>query len=151
MKTLVVYFSRGGHTAKLAEKIKGIVGADDILEIKGDKIYGGYFKALRIASKEYKAEELPTVTTKAGDLSSYERIILGFPIWYGKCPRLVVSFMKQQGFEGKDIYPFCTSGASAMGDAAGVLSTVCEGAKIHEGQRFSKKTDEAAINEWLSK
>ncbi|MCD8200899.1 MAG: flavodoxin [Clostridia bacterium] len=150
MKTLVVYFSRGGHTAKLAQQIKEIAGADDILEIKGDKKYGGYFKALSVSRKEFKAEELPAVTTEVPDLSSYDRILIGYPIWYGKCPRLVVSFAKAQGFEGKDVYPFCTSGASPVGDSASALAAVCEGAKFHEGLRL-KKADEAAIKEWLTK
>ena len=111
MKTLIAYYSRGGATKKAAKKLQ-LATKGTLFEITGEKNYGNYFTALGIARKEFSENELPKVTGSVDDFASYDRILVGFPVWYSKCPQLVVSFMSQYDFSGKDVYPFCTSGMS---------------------------------------
>ncbi|MCD8222159.1 MAG: hypothetical protein LUD07_08260 [Clostridiales bacterium] len=76
------------------------------------KNYGNYFTALGVSRKEFSANELPKVVDQVKGFDSYDRILIGFPIWYSKCPQLILSFISQYDFRGKEVYPFCTSGMS---------------------------------------
>ncbi len=147
MKTLIAYYSRAGHTAQAAREIDKLVEGD-LYEIKGTKNYGGYLKAIIVARGEFKNNELPKVVGDVADFASYDRILLGFPIWYGKAPQLVISFLAEHDLTGKDVYPFCTSGSSGPEGAQQQLANACEGAHVHLGIRF-KEVDEAQVKVWL--
>ncbi len=147
MKTLIAYYSRGGTTARSAKAIQALVGGD-LFEIKGNKDYGSYFHAIGVARKEFKSGELPEVVTEVEDFDSYDRILIGFPIWYSKCPQLVVSFLASHDFQGKEVYPFCTSGTSGPEGAQGQLTDNCAGANVHSGARLNKVSEEA-VKKWL--
>ncbi len=147
MKTLIAYYSRGGATRKAAEKLQTITNGD-LFEVKGEKNYGNYFTALGIARKEFAENELPKVTGKVDNFDSYNRILIGFPIWYSKCPQLVMSFISQHDFSGKEVYPFCTSGMSGPEQAVEQLKSACVGAIVHTGLRLNK-CDEEKVGKWL--
>ncbi len=147
MKTLIAYFSRAGHTEKVAQEIDKLVEGD-LYEIKGTKNYGGYLKAIIVARGEFNHNELPKVVGDVKDFASYDRILLGFPIWYGKAPQLVISFLKDHDLSGKDVYPFCTSGTSGPEGAQEQLAAACKGAHVHLGIRF-KEVSEDLVNTWL--
>ncbi|MCD7906194.1 MAG: flavodoxin [Clostridium sp.] len=149
MKTLIAYYSRAGATRKAAKNLQTITGGD-LFEIKGEKNYGNYFTALGIARKEFSENELPKVTEKVADFDSYDRILLGFPIWYSKCPQLVLSFVSQYDFSGKEVYPFCTSGMSGPEQAVELLKNACEGATVHAGLRLNK-CEEEKVGKWLGR
>ncbi len=146
MKTLIAYYSRGGVTKKAAENLQKITGGD-LFEIKGEKNYGNYFSALKIARKEFSENELPKVVGEVKDFASYDRIFIGFPIWYSKAPQLVMSFIGQYDFAGKDVYPFCTSGTSGPGEAVEIIKKACPTANVHDGLRLNK-LDEQKVKEW---
>ncbi|MCD8375976.1 MAG: flavodoxin [Oscillospiraceae bacterium] len=147
MKTLIAYYSRAGATKRAAEQLQKIVGGD-LFEIRGEKKYGNYFTALGIARKEFSTNELPSVVDKVEDFASYDRILIGFPIWYSKCPQLVMSFISQYNFAGKDVYPFCTSGMSGPEQAVALLKNACTGAAVHAGLRLNK-VDEEKVRQWI--
>ncbi len=147
MKTLVAYYSRGGTTKDSAELIQGITGGD-LYEIKGTKKYGNYFKAIGIARKEFTSGELPEVVGKVRYFKSYDRILVGFPIWYSKAPQLVISFLKGYNLEGKDVYPFCTSGMSGPEEAVKQLKKEFPDAIVHDGIRVNH-VDKKAVHKWL--
>ncbi len=149
MKTLIAYYSRGGTTARTAKQLQEIVGGD-LFEIKGEKDYGSYFHALGVAKKEFSSGEILKVTTEVNDFDSYDRILVGFPIWYSKCPQLVISFLQSHDVTGKDVFPFCTSGMSGPEGTEAQLQAACKGAKLHSGIRLNK-VDPSAVTEWLNR
>ncbi len=149
MKTLIIVFSRGGRTLKRAKKLAEHLGDADLFEIKAPKEYGGYFKAIKIARSEFKANEITEVVEKCENLKDYDRVIVGFPIWYGKCPRAVVSFVEAHDFTGKDVYLFSTSGMSGIEKAAKGVMPSFKGAKVHGGLKLNK-FKEAKVDEWLA-
>ncbi len=149
MSTLIAYYSRAGHTAEVAKEIQAIVGGD-MFEIKGTKDYGGYMKAIRIARKEFSDGELPEVVGDVTDFDSYDRILIGFPVWYSKAPQIVISFLTSHNMTGKQVYTFCTSGTSGPEGAQGQLEKACAGADVHPGIRF-KDVDKDAVEAWLNK
>ncbi len=147
MKTLVAYYSRGGTTARAAKQIANFVQGD-LFEIRGKKKYGSYFHALGVARSEFDSGELPEVVTEVKDFDSYDRILIGFPIWYSKCPQIVVSFLTSHNLKGKDVYPFCTSGMSGPEGAQNQLKKSCTGARLHQGIRLNK-VDVQKVRKWL--
>ncbi len=149
MKTLIAFYSRGGATARAAKAVQEIAGGD-LFEIRGNKNYGSYFKAIGVARKEFNSGELPEVTSEVKDFDSYDRILLGFPIWYSKAPQLVVSFLRSHDFTGKEVYPFCTSGMSGPEGAQDQINEACAGAKVHPGIRFGK-VEKETVEAWLDK
>ncbi|MCD8150311.1 MAG: flavodoxin [Clostridiales bacterium] len=149
MKTLIAYFSLSGVTKKAAERIQTLTGAD-LFEIKGEKNYGGYMKAIAIGGKEIATKEMPVVTTHVKDFDSYDRILLGFPVWYGTCPRLIRTFASEYDFTGKDVYVFCTSGSSGPEKSQKTVAEICKGAVVHTSIRISGQNDDE-IKGWLTK
>ncbi|MCD7723355.1 MAG: flavodoxin [Clostridiales bacterium] len=149
MKTLIAYFSLSGVTKKVAERIQAIAGGD-LFEIKGEKNYGGYLKAVAIGGKELATKEMPKVTTHVENFDSYDRILLGFPVWYGTCPRLIGTFAGEYNFAGKDVYVFCTSGSSGPEKAGQTVTEICKGAVVHSAIRITDQSNEQ-IKAWLEK
>ncbi len=149
MKTLIAYYSRAGHTADVAKKIQEIVGGD-LYEIKGTKNYGSYAKAIVMARQEFKNNELPKLVGDVKDFDQYDRILIGFPVWYSKAPQIVISFLTSHDLQGKNVYPFCTSGSSGPEGAQARLVKACPGASVHPGIRF-KDVSKGAVKSWLEK
>ncbi|MCD8204531.1 MAG: hypothetical protein LUC16_01720 [Coprobacillus sp.] len=149
MKTLIAYYSLSGNTKKVAKKLESLLDAD-IVEIKGKKNYGSYMKAVEIAGKEFETNELPECTTKIDNLSEYDRLLVGFPLWYNKAPNLVVSFLTSLDLNGIEIYPFCTSGSQSIDGAMIQLSEYHLDAIVHPGYRFSGALSEEEVRGWLN-
>ncbi len=148
-KTLVAYFSLSGVTKSAAQRVQRLSGAD-IVEIKGEKNYGNYFKAVVIGGKEMVTKEEPIVTTHIDHFEDYDCIILGFPIWYGDCPRIIRTFLSEYDFSNKDIYVFCTSGSSGPSKALQTIKDLCLNAHVHSAMRMDNQSDDE-IKMWLSK
>lgn len=148
MKTLIAYFSLSGNTKKVAKKLESMLEAD-LVEIKGKKSYGSYMKAVEISGKEFETNKLPECTTKVEDLNEYDRLLVGFPLWYSKAPMLVVSFLLSLDLEGIEIYPFCTSGSQQINGAMKQLFDLGLDAIIHPGHRFSGSISEEEVSSWL--
>ncbi len=149
MKTLIAYYSRAGHTAEVAKQIQPIAEGD-LYEIKTTKEYGSYAKAIVIARREFKNNEMPKLVGDVEDFDSYDRILIGFPVWYSKAPQLVIAFLKSHNLSGKEVYPFCTSGTSGPEGAQAQLEAACEGANVHPGKRFGKEAGKEEVQEWLA-
>ena len=147
--TLIACFSKSGHTKAIAEYISQELHAP-IHEIITEKKYPRtYFMTILESRKEFKHNELPALVSEpVSNFADYERIILGFPVWFFTCPMAVVSWLKQYDFTGKEIFPFCTSGSSNCVKATAKIRELCLGAKVHDGIRFTK-IDSALISGWL--
>ncbi|MCD7921451.1 MAG: flavodoxin [Clostridiales bacterium] len=147
MKTLIAYFSLSGNTKRVAERMQALAGGD-LFEIKAKKNYGSYARAIAIGGKEIATREMPAVTTHVDDFASYDRILLGFPVWYGTCPRLIRTFASEYDFTGKDVYVFCTSGSTGPEKSGKAVKEICGGASVHTAIRISDQDDDA-IRAWL--
>ena len=128
MKTLIVYFSKSGRTRRAAEEIASLLEGADLFEIKVDKTY-------------------PPSYFKTPDPTPYDRILLGWPVWFGTCPMAVISFLEACDLSGKEVYPFCTS--SMTGPEKGVrdIAAACRG-HVHKGLRV-RRADAGKIAVWL--
>jgi flavodoxin len=114
MSTLVVYFSFDGNTKFVGEKIAETLGADSI-ELKTSKNYpaGGFGKYFW-GGKSVLFGDKPELTNQSIELSRYDTIVLGTPIWAGSFTPPIKTFLSQYRLEGKRIALFaCHAGGGA--------------------------------------
>ncbi|MFZ4397620.1 MAG: flavodoxin family protein, partial [Kiritimatiellia bacterium] len=109
MKTLVVFYSRTGHTRKVAEKLAGLLGAEteELIESGKDRAgVLGFMKAGRDAMLK-RAVELASVTK---DPASFDLVVLGSPVWaFTMCPAIRAYAAGHAGAIRKAAF-FCTHG-----------------------------------------
>ena len=162
----VVYFSRAGenygvgvveegNTAIVAKQIAKKAGAD-LFEIVPKKAYPkGYDDCCDVALDEQNEGARPAYTCDA-DLSKYETVYLGYPIWWGDLPMCVYSFIEHQDWSGKTVCPFCTHAGSGDASTPETLQSVCSGAEVGKclsmtgaTAQTDRKTMKADVKAWL--
>ena len=153
MKTLVAYFSASGSTRKLAKNLAEILGAD-AYEIKPATTYTGKDlnwndsksrSSVEMADKNSRPELAETV-----DVSAYDTIFLGFPIWWYVAPHIINSFLESADFAGKTIVVFATSGGSGFGNTLAELKPSCaDSVKWIEGKVFRGHVDKDSLSAWV--
>ena len=147
-KTAVIYFSHTGVTKKLVEKFPLEEGDRTVELIPSAPYPKSYFKTLARAKAEIEGNVSVDLENAKQNLRDYERILIGFPIWFWTCPKAVTSFIKENNLKGKTIYPFCTSGGIDITEAVDEIKRTAEGAVVKKGKRFRKYSEEAVL-EWL--
>ena len=120
-KTLDVYFSASGQTARVAKEIAAAIGAD-LFEIQPEQPYSAADldwtnKKSRSSVEMNDPTCRPAMAESAQGLSQYSAIFLGFPIWWYVEPRIVDTFLESQDVSGKILIPFATSGGSGIDGA----------------------------------
>ncbi len=152
-KTLVAVFSASGVTKKVGEEIARIAGGD-FFEIVPKEIYtdddlNWMNKQSRSSVEMNDPAARPEITGMVSDMASYEKVIIGFPIWWGVAPRIIETFLESYDFSGKTIIPFCTSGGSGVGRSDEELHKNVKGdVKWEKGTQINRP-DETAIKKWL--
>ncbi|WP_281725016.1 flavodoxin [Lachnoclostridium phocaeense] len=151
-KTLVAYFSASGTTRKAADKLAKAAGAD-LYEIRPAVPYTradlDWMDKKSRSTLEMKDPSFrPELADKDADVASYDRIFLGFPIWWYVAPTLINSFLESYDFTGKEIVLFATSGGSGFGKTVQALEPSCPGAVIKEGRLLNGGMSEAELKAW---
>lgn len=137
---LVVYFSCTGTTKGLAEAVAEELNAD-LYEIVPEEPYTSedldYHDDNSRSTKEMDdPSSRPAISGSVENMEQYDRIILGYPIWWGEAPRIVSTFVESYDFSGKTIIPFCTSGGSGIGSSADALEALAGNGTWLDGKRF---------------
>ena len=140
-KKLVAYFSASGVTKKLAEKLAAAVDAD-LFEIRPKIPYtkadlNWMDKQSRSTIEMQNPSSRPEIAEGGPDLSGYDTIFVGFPIWWYIAPTIVNTFLESCDLSGKRVIPFATSGGSGIDRAEQSLSGLCPGARWEKGRRVS--------------
>ena len=154
-KVLVAYFSATNVTAKVASELAKAEGAD-LYEIKAEIPYTA--EDLDYTVKDCRANvEMaddacrPAITGKVADMSQYQAVFVGFPIWWGREPSIVDTFLEAYDFTGKKIIPFCTSGGSDVHAAAAhIRKVVGSGATVEDGKRVGGAISEKELKVWTA-
>lgn len=138
MKKLVAYFSASGVTKSTAETLAKEIGAD-LFEIEPKETYTkadlDWTNSSSRSTVEMKNKSFrPEMVKKTLDLSEYDTIFVGFPIWWYVAPTIINTFGESYNFSGKTIVPFATSGGSGMGKTTEELIPSFKGAKVVEGK-----------------
>lgn len=149
---LVVYFSCTGNTKKAAEKIAALTGGD-IYEIVPAEPYSA--ADLNYNNDDCRANREmndPTARPALGgdkvDISGYDTVIIGYPIWWGTMPRIINTFIESCELSGKTVLPFCTSGGSSISRSVSDIKAAAPTADVRDGLRASGAGD-AELEKWL--
>lgn len=152
-KVLVAYFSFTGNTKTVASSLVTLTGGTLYL-IDPETPYGNensnyYDENTRAYKEQYgPASVRPSIKKGLENAGDYDIVLLGFPIWYGKAPRVVFSFLDAYSFKGKTIIPFITSGSTGISSAASELKSTYPEITWKTGDRLNGKTTDQ-LKSWL--
>ena len=153
-KVLVAYFSFTNNTKAYAEKIADITGGN-LYEIVPEVAYGSensnyYDQSTRAYKEQYNTggEQRPAIKATLENAAQYDVVFLGSPIWYGKSPRVILTFLDKYGFQGKTIIPFVTSASSGISNVNSELSSTYPDINWKEGRRLNGVSD-ADLQTWV--
>lgn len=154
-RTLVVYFSCTGTTKGIAETLADITGGT-LYEITpaqpytdADRNYNDNSSRTTIEQNDPSAR--PEISGAVENWKQYDTVFLGYPIWWGKAPRILDTFVESYHFEGKTVIPFCTSAASDIGSSGNDLAKLAGGTGTWlDGKRFAAGTSAEALSAWFT-
>lgn len=151
-KGLVAYFSASGNTKKIAEMIAE-EGGFDLHEIAPEKEYtkadlNWMDKKSRSSVEMNDKAFRPAIKKSDLDISGYDKILIGFPIWWYVAPTIINTFLEVYDFAGKQVVLFATSGGSGFGNTVKELQPSAPDAKITEGKLLNNVSRQE-IREWV--
>lgn len=149
-KILVAYFSATGTTRGAAERVQVATGGD-LFEIvpavaytSADLDYNDPASRSQVEQRDPAAR--PAISGAVEGMDGYDVVFLGYPIWNGRPPRIISTFLERHDFTGKTIVPFCTSGGSGFSDSG--LHELASGATWAEGRRLNSAS-QGAVAQWV--
>ena len=155
-KTIVLYYSATGTTKKAAEQVAKQLGAD-LAEIHPVKPYTAtdlnWHDETTRATVEQKQEHDGRVPIKDDlpDLSGYDNVIIGHPIWWGIPPRLIAATIDQLDLNGKVLATFGTSSSTGYDRAqSNIARTVKENGYQLDLQRGDVLNSPAKLSAWVN-
>lgn len=149
---LIVDFSATGNTKGIAEHISNILGADmyDIVPAvpytSADLDYNSDCRANR---EQNDNNARPEISSYIENINKYDVIFVGYPIWWGKLPKIMYTFFDSYDFSDKTIVPFCTSGSSGISASVDEIKAIEPKAAVDNGRRFSGGSSEETVKEWI--
>lgn len=163
-KMLVAYFSHKGENysngsivnldkgnTEIAAEIIAAHKNADLFEIESETGYPFAYRACVEVSKKELSEDARPKLKKEKSVSDYDTIYVGYPNWCGTMPMPVWTFLENNDFTGKTVYPFCTNEGSKMGRSEEDIRRLATGAKIKEGLPIhgsSVKEEQEQIIRW---
>ncbi len=140
-KSLVIYFSRAdenyavgyidkGNTEVIAEYIKDFTGAD-LFKVEGVKGYSAdYNTCIEEAKQKQIVNERPELKSYIDDISEYEVIYIGAPVYWGTMPQEMFTQLERLDFTGKIVRVFTTHEGSGLANIPSDVKKICKGANV---------------------
>ena len=152
-KVLVAYFSATGTTRQVAKQIANFADAD-ICEIVPTEPYTSADldwtnQQSRSSVEMNNPKARPEIKAVSTDVSMYDCVFLGYPIWWDLAPRAVNSFIEATDLAGKIVIPFATSGSSTIANSVTVLKKAYPEIKWQTGKLLNRSS-EKEIGTWVS-
>lgn len=171
-KILIAYFSRGGenmidnnivdigekgNTAKVSEvlqaQLKEMGIEADLFEIKEKEAYPfSYEETSARARQEKMMDARPAIVEGPEDFESYDLVFLGYPNWWGTCPRPILTFTSSHSFLSKTVIPFVTHGGQIFLYSIDDIKATLNGGQVIKGFAVSASYmngAEAVVKNWL--
>ena len=152
-RILVSYFSATGATKRVAENIANTVNAD-LFEIEPVLKYTA--EDLEWPSKDNRAKNemknkhfRPPIVKKSLDTEKYDKVVLGFPVWWNTAPTIVNTFLESYNLVGKKVYVFVTSGATDVDRSFRDLKKSYPYMDFISGKRFNGSFMEKEVKDWI--
>ena len=168
-RILVIYFSRTGeqytvgvidkgNTAIAAEMIAEQTGADLFEVLPVDDHYPMTYSELTdVARQEQNDKARPEYAGELPDLSQYDTVFIGAPVWWGDWPMIMYTVFENNDFSRKELVPFSTHEGSGLSGFDDKLTSACPDAEVLDGLAIrgndcQNKQDSVrtAVSDWLS-
>lgn len=152
-RALVVYFSCTNMTKGIADRIVEVTDAatwrinPEVAYTSEDLNYNN--SSSRANREQNDPSARPAIKGKCENLADYNVVFLGYPIWRGKAPKVIFTFLESHNLAGKTIIPFCTSHSSGIGSSDTDLHSMVAGAEWKQGRRFSGNESKETIEKWI--
>ena len=163
MNKIVIFFSHAGdnysvgnievgNTKIVADYISEFTGADQY-EIVIHKYDGmAYMPLIDLAKKEAEAGELPPYEGEAPDLSQYDTVFIGGPVWWGTYPQVMFTLFKDINLDGKTVIPFTTHEGSGLANCVDDVKKAFPKAKVTKGfdiYGHEVRSGKAKVEKWI--
>ena len=166
---LVLYFSRTGeqytvgvidkgNTAIVAEMIAEKTGGD-LFEIlpKEDYYPYTYDELTDVAKQEQNDNARPEYKDDLPDLSGYDTVFIGAPVWWGDWPMIMYTVFENNDFAGKTLIPFSTHEGSGLSGFDRKLSSACPDSTVLDGLAIrgndaqnDQDSVRKSVDDWIS-
>ena len=163
-KSIVIFFSHAGdnyavgnievgNTKIVADYISEITGADQF-EIVTHKYDGmAYTPLIELAKDEANKGELPPYEGTAPDLSQYDTVFIGGPVWWGTYPQVMFTLFRDINLDGKTVIPFTTHEGSGLDSCVSdVKKAFPKAKKVTQGFSIyghEVRTGRAKVEKWI--
>ena len=163
-KSIVIFFSHAGdnysvgnikvgNTKIVADYISEITGADQF-EIVTHKYDGmAYTPLINLAKEEANRGELPPYEGSAPDLSQYDTVFIGGPVWWGTYPQVMFTLFRDINLDGKTVIPFTTHEGSGLASTVSDVKKSFPKANVQKGWSIyghEVRSGRAKVEKWLN-
>ncbi|MDO4159711.1 MAG: flavodoxin [Prevotellaceae bacterium] len=132
-KYLVLYYSQTGVTKAVAEELQKKLGADIESIVVENPYSGTYDETIERVKQERADDNMPQLKALKTDISGYDVIFIGYPVWFGTYALPIATLVKENDFAGKKIVPFCTFGSGGLDSSVKALKAALPKAEIAAG------------------
>ena len=150
-RIITIYFSWAGSCRNVAHEVQRLIGGD-LVELKTQVPYPAkYEDTVNRAKAERKANLRPPLQP-IPDLSGYDIVCIGHPIWSGSMPMALYGFFESQDLSGKTLVHFNTHGGSGQGDSHREIARLEPKAQLLEGLAvygWGGVRDLPSVERWL--
>ncbi len=146
-----------GNTAIMAALIAEMTGGD-LFEITTVTPYPeDYASMLRVAQEEIDTDARPELSFSVENMADYDVIFIGYPIWHGRMPQAIYSFIESYDLAGKTVIPFNTHEGSGQSGTQRVIENALTDCTVLQGLAIQGKTAQeneertrAMLTDWLT-
>ena len=150
-KIAIIYFSATGTTERVAGYIKELTDGDLIEIVPKDKYTDSdlnYNNSNSRSTQEQNDSSARPEISNTIDTDSYDVIYLGYPIWWGDAPRIILTFLDNHDLSGKTVIPFCTSGGSGISTSVNYFKKNYKDINWLDGKRLG--TSQSEVTNWVN-
>ncbi|WP_258375445.1 flavodoxin [Curtobacterium sp. MCSS17_008] len=168
-RILLAYFSRAGenywnggrrtldtgNTEVLADLIRDRIDCD-VFRIEAAEPYSDRYDAtVQRNVKEQNNDARPRIVGDLPDLTQYDTVLLGSPIWNVQPPMIMATFAEGVDLTDKSLRPFVTYAVSGLGSTVSFYRDLGTGARLGDGLaiRGEEVRDSGTgsdVDRWLS-
>ena len=151
--SIIIYYSWSGSTEYIAKQIARLCGAD-LLQLFPTEAYPvNYSKCVDQARIETRTGFCPPLESFEIDLSQYDTVFIGSPIWCGTYASPIRTFLRSYDLSGKTVYPFCTHGGGGEKNFSAHIKEACSSSNLKPTLVLfgsGGNTLSAKLKEWIS-
>lgn len=151
-RSMIIYFSATKNTETIATKLHEQLGVE-LYQLQPQIPYSdadlNWHDDNSRANKEQNDDtSRPEMSEQIPDLRDVDTIYLGMPLWWGKAPRIIQTFIENADLTGKTVHVFCTSGSSPIEPAVEQLQATYPDVNWKKAKRFEINAADEEITQW---